>query len=67
MSKYGPTRGELRLRLGLSVAGLAGLALAYGTGALSGLDSAEIFVIAGGFFGGTVVWTLWKLIREEPK
>lgn len=65
MAKFGPSRGELHLRLALSGAGLAGLALAYGTGALSGWGSIEIGVIAGGFFGGSVLWTLRRLLRED--
>lgn len=62
MSKYGPTRSEIRFRLWISVAGLAFLifALAY-RGIPTGPAMFEVVGIAGVFFGGTFIWSLWKL------
>ncbi|MEX5730062.1 hypothetical protein Ga0609869_003415 [Rhodovulum iodosum] len=63
MSK-GPERGELRLRLGI---GLAGLAAVLGTLAIKGIDGAsgvEVFAILGLFFGGTAVWSARALSRR---
>jgi hypothetical protein len=67
MSKYGPTRGELKFRLGFSAAGLVLMAVALAMHGVKGIAWLEIVLIAGGFFGGTFVWTLLKLIREEPE
>ncbi|WP_187430548.1 hypothetical protein ROLI_036790 [Roseobacter fucihabitans] len=66
MSKYGPSKKELRFRLAFSVAGLLLLcaALAY-RGMPQGVAMFETIGIAGAFFGGTLIWTLKKLVRKE--
>lgn len=61
MSKFGPTRGELQLRLGISVAGLALLIAAYASRGISGIASLEIALIGGAFFGGSAIWSAWQL------
>ncbi|MCX7643777.1 MAG: hypothetical protein N2Z62_00590 [Rhodobacteraceae bacterium] len=65
--RHGPGRGELVFRLVVSLAGLALLGAAV---ALHGLPSGPAFVeiglLAGGFFGGTAGWSLWRLLRP-PK
>jgi len=66
MNKYGPTRSELKLRLGISVAGL--LLMAAGLlyrGWPTGPGGWEAVGIATLFFGGTFLWTLVKLIRKD--
>ena len=65
-NKYGPTRGELQFRLALSVAGLivVAAALVY-RGLPSGPGGWEAIGIGTAFFGGTSVWSLWKLIRRD--
>ncbi len=65
--KYGPTHGELIFRLVFSLAGLAfmGVALAI-HGVPSGPAFLEVGLLAGGFFGGTAVWTARKLLKT-PK
>ena len=66
MSKFDPPRSELIFRLWVSIAGLAMLvgAVAY-RGWPSGIAMFEVVVIAGGFFGGTLIWTIRKLIKRE--
>ncbi len=64
--KYGPTRGELIFRLAFSLAGLAFLGLAIGLRGLpQGPAFVEIGLIAGGFFGGTAIWSARKLVRKD--
>ncbi len=64
MSKFGPTRGELWGRLAFSVAGLAFMGAAvYVRGVPSGPALVEVVGLASVFFGGTAVWSLWKLFR----
>ena len=64
MSKFGPSRSEIRFRLFVS---LAGLVLLLGAIAFRGLPRGpamfEVVGIAGAFFGGTLVWSLIKLRR----
>ena len=66
MSKYGPTRGELKFRL---VASLFGLAFMLGALAYRGIPEGPAFVevvgIASVFFGGTAIWTARRLIRRD--
>ncbi|WP_299778850.1 hypothetical protein [uncultured Roseobacter sp.] len=66
MTKFGPNRRELIFRLCVSIAGLLllGAALVY-RGMPQGPAMFEIVGIAGAFFGGTLLWTLKKLIRKE--
>lgn len=66
MSKFGPSRGELYLRLAISLAGLFLLAgaLIY-RGIPQGPAFFEVIVIGGGFFGLSAGWTLWKLFKRE--
>lgn len=66
MNKYSPDKKELKFRLYVSVAGLLFLAsaLAY-RGMPQGPAMFETVGIAGAFFGGTLLWTLKKLIRKE--
>ncbi|MBN2905333.1 MAG: hypothetical protein JXJ18_01340 [Rhodobacteraceae bacterium] len=63
----GPGKGELRLRLGLS---LAGLALVLVAGIARGMDGAatvEVLGVAGFFFGGTALISARGLSRREHK
>ena len=61
--KHGPTRGELWFRLAFSVAGLALMVFALMWRGIGGMASAEMMLIAGGFFGGSAIWTGWRLWR----
>ncbi len=63
MSKFGPTRSELKFRLGFSAAGLVLMAVALALHGVKGIAWLEIVLIAGGFFGGTFVWSAVKLWR----
>lgn len=66
MGKFGPSRAELWFRLWISVAGLGILAGAIAfRGWPTGPAMFEVIVIAGGFFGGTLVWTVLKLRRSD--
>lgn len=61
---FGPSRGELKFRLGISLAGFALMvfALVY-RGIPDGPALVEVVGIAGLFFGGSAVWSavrLWK-------
>lgn len=64
--KYGPTRGELMFRLAFSLAGLAFLAVALAIhGVPAGPAFVELGLLAGGFLGGTAVWSAWRLLRRD--
>ncbi len=68
MSKFGPSRAEVKFRLWASLGGLALLAVALLVGGLPmGPAAFEIIVIAGAFFGGTLVWSIWKLRKLPDK
>ncbi|GFE49734.1 hypothetical protein So717_14870 [Roseobacter cerasinus] len=66
MSKYGPSRKELKLRMIVSAGGLLLLTVAL---ALRGLPKGpamfEVIGIAGVFFGGTFLWSLKNLLRRD--
>ncbi|WP_299286527.1 hypothetical protein [uncultured Tateyamaria sp.] len=65
-NKYGPTRNDLKFRLGFSLVGLAlvGAALAF-RGLPTGPGGWEAIGLGTAFFGGTLIWTLRKLIRRD--
>ncbi len=65
---HGPDRSELWFRLVFSLVGIGLLAgaLVY-RGIPQGPAFFEVILVAGGFFGGTAVWTLWKLSKAGPK
>jgi hypothetical protein len=65
--KYGPSRGELWFRAGFSVAGLALLVAGISRNGVSGPAWFEIVGIGCGFFGGSLIWTLWKLWKGSGK
>lgn len=62
--KFGPTRSELLFRLGFSIVGLG---LLVGAVAVRGMPKGpamfETIGVAGLFFGGTLIWTAWKLVK----
>ena len=65
MSRFGPTRGELKFRLAVSLGGLAlmAVALVY-RGVPTGPAFVEVVGIAGLFFGGTAIWSARQLLRK---
>jgi hypothetical protein len=64
--KYGPSRGELVFRLVFSLAGLAFLAVALAIhGVPTGPAFVELGLLAGGFLGGSAVWSAWRLLRRD--
>lgn len=65
MSRYGPTRGELKLRLAISLFGLALLIGAYATNGIGGIASLEIGLIGGAFFGGSAIWSARRLRQTK--
>lgn len=62
MSKFGPSRSEIKFRMYVSLIGLALLvaALVF-RGLPTGPAMIEVVGIAGAFFGGTLVWSIIKL------
>lgn len=62
--RFGPTRGEIKLRLAISLAGLALLIGAYATNGIGGIASLEIAIIGTAFFGGSALWCLVQLLRK---
>lgn len=66
MNKYGPTRSDLKFRLGFSLCGLGMLvgAIAY-RGWPQGAGGWEAVGIAALFFGGTTLWTARKLLKRD--
>jgi len=67
MNRFGPTRSEWRLRLIISVFGLALLIGAYATNGITGIASLEILIISVLFFGGSAVWSARALLRRDDK
>jgi len=68
MSRFGPTRRELRFRLGWSVLGIVVLAGLWVAGVLpEGPGRIEILALAGLFFGGSAIWSAWKLRQSEDE
>ncbi|BDW83851.1 hypothetical protein [Roseicyclus marinus] len=65
MSKFGPTRGEVKLRLAISLAGLALLIGAYAFNGIGGIASLEIAIIGTAFFGGSALWCILGLRRKD--
>ncbi|MDM7970338.1 MAG: hypothetical protein QUV10_12035 [Paracoccaceae bacterium] len=63
--KYGPTRGELKLRLAVSVIGLGLMIAALAIRGVGGIAALEVVLIAGTFFGGTAAWSAWALLRKD--
>jgi hypothetical protein len=66
LPKFGPSRGELKLRLAISLGGLALLIGAYATNGIGGIASLEIGIIGTAFFGGSALWCARALIRKDP-
>lgn len=64
MNRFGPSRGELKLRLVLSLAGLAFLVGGFLRTGIFGIASLEIAIIGGAFFGGSALWSAWKLWKD---
>jgi hypothetical protein len=65
--KFGPTRGELKLRLAVSVFGLGLMIAALVIRGVGGIAALEVVVIAGAFFGGTAIWSAWALLRKDAE
>jgi hypothetical protein len=63
-TRHGPSRGELKFRLAVSLAGLALLAVALLTRQVSGIAWIEVALIGGAFFGGSAALSLRALLRE---
>jgi hypothetical protein len=63
--RFGPSRGEIKLRLAISFGGLAMLIGAYAFNGIGGIASLEIAIIGTAFFGGSAVWCLRKLTRKD--
>ncbi len=67
MSRFGPSRSELKLRLAISLGGLALLAGAYALNGIGGIASLEIAIIGAAFFGGSAAWSARRLVKsKEP-
>jgi hypothetical protein len=65
-NKYGPTRGELWFRLCTGLLGLLFLTAAITwRGIPSGPALVEVLGFGGLFFGGTVIWSAWKLWTQR--
>lgn len=65
MSRFGPSRGELKLRLAISLGGLGLLIGAYAAGGIGGIASLEIGIIGGAFFGGSAIWSARRLLQSK--
>ena len=67
MSKFGPTRGELKFRLAFSLAGLALMVFAVVYRGVGGIAWIEVVGISTVFFGGTAIWSAWKLLQNGER
>jgi hypothetical protein len=66
MRKFGPSRGELIFRAVFSVAGLAFLGLAVALrGVPEGPGLVEVLGLGLALFGGTLVLSVWKLVKRD--
>jgi hypothetical protein len=65
MSRFSPTRGEQKLRLAISLAGLTLLVGAYALNGIGGIASLEIAIIGGAFFGGSALWSARRLLQSK--
>lgn len=65
MSCQGPDRPELKLRLAISLSGLALLVGAYVTNGIGGIASLEIGLIGAAFFGGSAAWSARRLLKSR--
>ncbi|WP_300033559.1 hypothetical protein [uncultured Roseobacter sp.] len=65
-NRFGPSRGDLTFRAAFAVAGLAmtGFALVW-RGLPQGPGGWEAIMISVVFFGGTLIWSLRRLIRRD--
>ncbi len=60
----GPSRGEHKIRLAISLAGLALMSVALAThGIANAAAMVEVIGIAGLFFGGSAVFSAWRLLN----
>ena len=67
MSKYGPSRGELKFRVAFAVFGLGLMLVAISIKEVRGPAWMEVVGLSVLFFGGTgahAAWKLWKTPRE---
>jgi hypothetical protein len=64
-NKFGPSRGELKLRLAISLGGMALLIGAYVTNGIGGIAWLEIGIIGTAFFGGSAIWCALRLWRDR--
>ena len=64
MNKFGPSRGDIifRLCMGLFICGLL-IVAAIVKGVPTGLVGIELYLFCGAFGVGSVIWSLWKLMR----
>lgn len=63
--KYGPTRRELKIRLVISLLGLAFLGGALGYRGQGSIAWTEIVLISVVFFGGSAAHSVWQLWRRR--
>ncbi len=67
MTRFGPSRGEHKLRVAIGVLGMAltlGAILFHGTDSLKWI---EVAVIGGAFFSGTAALSARALMRKESE
>jgi hypothetical protein len=68
MNKFGPTRGELKFRIVVSILGLAFMGFAiWHRGIPDGPALVEVVGLAGVFFGGTLVLSVRRLIQVNKE
>ncbi len=66
MAKFGPTKGELKVRLIICMLGLGMIVTALvRNGIPEGPALFEMIGVGGLFFGLSAVWVLRKLIRKD--
>ncbi|MBT8410268.1 MAG: hypothetical protein KJP02_00535 [Octadecabacter sp.] len=67
MNKYGPTRGEHKIRLAICIFGLGLTAFAVSFHGIRGIASLEIILISGAVFGGTGFFSLRALLKGDAE
>ncbi len=65
--KYAPPRSEHWFRLAFSLVGLGMTLAAIGLRGITDFASFEAIIIGGVFFGGSLLWSGWQLLRMPPE
>jgi len=61
MPRNGPDQSDIKARLIIGLIGLGLLGSAYAFDLIGGIGSLKIVALCAAFFGGSVLWSAWRL------